>query len=285
MGFFYKAGAAAGVTVVEGASYDALATSAKTQAHDTLMLDTSTGFYYKVWKTGGPGIPVPVRFFDDLTGYASNSGSNRSNCYFTLDDVYADFIGTTAGQDFTVEIYNGNFTITKTAGNPLILSGTGATPEDNGSFYFQPTSTFDKCLTILKINSITGTSNHRGYGSMIRARAASGGTSYTHRINLSTPTAPSIKVVGTSGSSTATRQIGPELPITAPEWFWFLNDASGSDALSINSYISSGTFHVVERDPAETSTSAPLAAHLYLSSTSTIGAQEFQVSELHSFIL
>ena len=284
MGFFFKSGGGGdGVTVVEGASFDALATLAKSNDHGALMLDTSTGFYYKNWKTGGPGIPVPVRYYDDVTAYASNSGANRPNCFFTLDDAYSDFIGTTDAENFTTGTPGGSFTLTKTAGNPLILSGTSGST-DSGLIYFQPSSAFDKCLMILKINSATGTSNHRGYGSFIFPQAKNGSTVYSHRIGISTPTAPSIKVMPTSGTGTTPRSIGPDLSISAPEWFWFLSDATASDSLFVNSELNSTGFNVVQRDPAETSVSDPRALLLYLASSTAVGAQELQVSEMHTLI-
>ena len=124
MGFFYKAGGGGGgVTVVEGASFDALATSAKSQDHGVLMLDTSTGFYYKNWKTDGPGIPIPVEYFDDTGGYVGDSAASEFN-YFYGPDTLSGASGTMFDRGFTTIRTTGTgVTSSKVASGPLILTG------------------------------------------------------------------------------------------------------------------------------------------------------------------
>ena len=138
---------------------------------------------------------------------------------------------------------------------------------------------------ILKINSVTGTSSHRGFGSFIFPQSKNGSTVYSQRIGISTPTAPSIKVIPNSGTGTTPRSIGPDLSISTPQWFWFLSDATASDSLFVNSDLNSTGFNVVERNTAETSASDPRAALLYLASSTSVGAQELQISELHTLVI
>ncbi|MDC1160135.1 hypothetical protein OAT10_00125 [Luminiphilus sp.] len=117
------AAAGSGVTIVEGASYDALATSAKSQDHGVLMLDTSTGFYYKNWKTDGPGIPIPVEYFDGIGGYVSNSTAGNFN-YFYGPDTLSGTSGTMYDRGFSAITSTGaGSTISKAAGGPLIVKG------------------------------------------------------------------------------------------------------------------------------------------------------------------
>ena len=97
----------------EGASYSALLDSAKSLAHGDLMTDTSTGFYFKNWKTGGPGVPVPVEFFDDVTGYLSNASGSA---YIEPGDALADVVGRGWVDDSRHE-----GSVAKTASNPLTL--------------------------------------------------------------------------------------------------------------------------------------------------------------------
>lgn len=147
MGFFYKAGGGAGVSVHEESSYTALATAAKTLDHEQLMRDTSTDFYYKNWKTGGPGIPVPVRFFDDVTGYLTNASGNA---YIQPSDAIADLTGRGWVDDSRHE-----GSVSKTSGNPLILQIPATRTSGAGGLLEFPTNTGNhhRYLTIVNINS------------------------------------------------------------------------------------------------------------------------------------
>ena len=159
MGFFYKAGGGGGgVTVVEGGSFDALATSAKSQDHGVLMLDTTNNLYYKNWKTGGSGIPVPVEYFDDVTGYLTNASGN---CYMSPADSYADL--TARGW---VNFDQGTGTSTKIAGSDLVLDvPTSAAVDSRAGTWFTGTGTsHQQYLSIITISSFApgsyGGSNH-----------------------------------------------------------------------------------------------------------------------------
>jgi len=159
MGFFYKAGGGGGgVTVVEGASFDALATSAKSQDHGVLMLDTTNNLYYKNWKTGGSGIPVPVEYFDDVTGYLTNASGN---CYMSPADSYADL----TARGF-VNFDQGTGTSTKIAGSDLVLDvPTSAAVDSRAGTWFSGTGTsHQQYLSIITISSFapgsTGSSGH-----------------------------------------------------------------------------------------------------------------------------
>lgn len=284
MGFFYKAGAAAGVTVVEGASYDALATSAKTQPHDTLMLDTSTGFYYKVWKTGGPGIPVPVKYFDEVTGYVANGGSVRPNCYFTLDEDDS-FVTATAGEDFTF-YPGGTGSYTKTAGNPLVLTSPSGS---NYSFMIHaaPTSNYDKLLIILKIHSLSGAvrTTNNTIGNMIYTHSFQGSTRYRNKYNLNSTTNNTVHSTNHTGSTPTVTSIGPLIPINAPEWFVFVVDSAAATGLHLAFSTTDTETNAIERSElTQNDTAAPSACALYVGSTSG-SAYELQIAEYHGLLI
>ena len=178
MGFFFKAGGGAGVSVHEESSYDGLATAAKTLDHAQLMRDTSTDFYYKNWKTGGPGIPVPVQYFDDVTGYASNGSGDFG--YFTPSDSLADAV---ARGWSTIESNGG--TVTKTAGNALTCSTTTAAGS-LGAFQFDYQSApyaADRVISLVVVESYAPSTAMSGSaskyeGSQFNTRANDGGTRY-----------------------------------------------------------------------------------------------------------
>jgi hypothetical protein len=87
------------------------------------MLDTSTGFYYKNWKTDGPGIPIPVEYFEDIGGYVGNSTPGEFN-YFYGPDTLSGSSGTMFDRGFTViETTGTGSSASKAAGSPLILTG------------------------------------------------------------------------------------------------------------------------------------------------------------------
>lgn len=144
MGFFYKAGA--GETVVEGASYDALATSAKTEAHGVLMKDTSTGFYYKNWKTGGPGIPIPAEYFDNIGGYFSNASGNA---YYQLSDSLSDL----TSRGFAT---GGTNAPTKSAGSALVVNTGTATNPATSFLNFRGTAASENLLCLFRLDSVSG---------------------------------------------------------------------------------------------------------------------------------
>ena len=112
--------------IIEASSYNALATLSKTSDHGAFMKDTSTNLYYRNWKTGGPGIPVPVEYFKKVTnkgGYASNA---NGNAFFTLvDDENSNNDLTNRG--WTTDhrpnspTNSNTGTFSKTSGNPAIL--------------------------------------------------------------------------------------------------------------------------------------------------------------------
>ena len=221
MGFFYKAGGGGGgVTVVEGASFDALATSAKSQDHGVLMLDTSTGFYYKNWKTGGPGIPVPVRYYDDVTAYSSNGGSVRSNAYFTLSDAEADIVTGTSGEDWTV-FENASSSITKSADGPATLTATSG----SCGLRFFASAPHDKHLVICKIRSQGSTGT--GY-CVIVPTVNSGGTDYYHYFNLTKSGNDTVKATNSSGSSVIS--YGDRFSISTPAWVVLVVDAGDANS-------------------------------------------------------
>ena len=150
MGFFYKAGGAAGTSVHEESSYTALATAAKTLDHAQLMRDTSTDFYYKNWKTGGPGIPVPVRYFDDVTGYFADASYSA---YIQPSDTLADLTG--RGWTATEP---GTSSVTKSASAALVVDSP-ANSNDTPSLGFQSTGRNERYLMIVDIDSLAvGTS-------------------------------------------------------------------------------------------------------------------------------
>jgi len=221
MGFFYKAGGGGGgVTVVEGGSFDALATSAKSQDHGVLMLDTSTGFYYKNWKTGGPGIPVPVRYYEDVTAYSSNSGAVRPNAYFTLADAEADIVTATSGEDWTVFESAGS-SITKAADGPATLTATSG----SCGLRFFASAPHDKHLIICKIRS-QGTTNNGEC--VILPNGTSGATTYFHYFNLTDSGNDTVKATNSTGSSVLSS--GDRFSISTPAWVVFVADAGGANS-------------------------------------------------------
>jgi len=277
MGFFYKAGAAEGVTVVEGASYDALATSAKTQAHGVLMKDTSTGFYYKNWKTGGPGIPVPVRFFDDVSGYCSNSGSLRPNAYFTLDDAEADIVSATAGEDWTAVESTGS--ISKTAGNPLVMAA--ATSNKACLFRFYEDSGSDKIMGIMKISSITwsgGASANKG--NFVFPNATGTSLGYFHYLNFNaiSGSTETVKLVNAAGTSVLSE--GDNFELTAPEWIIFTSNATAADSGWGMFSTKSTAIGMGERSTAGSGAISNQALLLQVASSSSVAA-EMQIGECH----
>ena len=147
MGFFYKAGGGAGVSVHEESSYDALATAAKTLDHAQLMRDTSTDFYYKNWKTGGPGIPIPAEYFDNIGGYFSNASGNA---FWQLSDSLSDLTSrgfATGGAPAAAP--------TKSAGSALTLNST-TTPNTSGFLTFYGTAASENLLCLYRLDSVTG---------------------------------------------------------------------------------------------------------------------------------
>jgi len=149
MGFFYKAGTVEGEPVVEGASYNALASSAKSQAHGVLMKDTSTGFYYKNYRTGGPGIPVPVEYFDSVTGYLSNASGNA---FVAPADSYSDLLSRGWSNN---DLNDG--TSTKTSGADLVLDvpTSAAWGSRAGTWFIGTGASHQQYLSIMTISSYT----------------------------------------------------------------------------------------------------------------------------------
>ena len=209
-----------GATIVEGASFDALAILAKTKDHGVLMVDTSTGFYYKNWKTDGPGIPVPVRYYDDVTAYASNGGAVRPNAYFTLADAEADIVTGTSGEDWTV-FENATSSITKSADGPATLTAT----TNSCDLRFFASAPHDKHLVICKIRS-QGTTNN-GY-CVVLPVGNSGGTAYYHSFNLTKSGNDTVKATTSNGSSVLS--YGDRFSISTPAWVVFVVDASDANS-------------------------------------------------------
>ena len=151
--------AAAGETIIEGASYDALATSSKGQDHGVLMLDTSTGFYYKNWKTDGPGIPIPVEYFDDIGGYVGNSTPGEFN-YFYGPDTLSGLSGTMYDRGFTDIVTTGSgSSVSKAAGGPLIVKGVTSGTGESFVFFLGDTQKYHT-LTICKVTKAVGPANY-----------------------------------------------------------------------------------------------------------------------------
>jgi len=217
MGFFYKAGGGDGVEVVEGASYSALASSAKSQAHGVLMRDTSTDFYYKNYKTGGPGIPVPVEYFDSVTGYLSNASGNA---YIAPADSYSDLTSRGWANNDT----NAG-TSTKTAGADLVLDvpTSAATGSRAGTWFTATGASHQQYLSIITISSYTpgqtGGTGHEAWNGLSLMWAAnntagSGSTRLYYNLSFGSTTA-SRYTLYQRNSSAITAGSGPNSSFTS----------------------------------------------------------------------
>lgn len=276
MGFFYKAGGGAGVSVHEESTYDALATASKTLPHEQLMLDTSTGFYYKNWKTGGPGIPVPVRYFDSVTGYATNSGSVRSNAYFTLEDAEADVVSATNGEDWTV--FEGSGTsVSKTADNPFIIRAPGTNASCGLRFFASSANT--KTLNIVKISSITGSVKTTGMGNIVLSNGTNGATTYFHYFNFNAVSNNTVKATNQTGSVLSE---GDNFALVTPEWIIYTADSTNADSGFSCQSTKNTAIGMAERSTASTA-SASNQTILFLVNADTT-TFELQIPEAHSLV-
>lgn len=277
MGFFYKAGAAAGVTVVEGASYDALATSAKTQAHDTLMLDTSTGFYYKNWKTNGPGIPIPVQYFDDVTDYFSNGTGDY--CFMTLDDDEdTDSDLTNRGWFVTATL---GATVSKTSGNPLIVN-TPAVTGAKGTFDFQKinSTTPLKYLVLCKIRSYSASGSRYSFGPLInyRLRTSDGIVHRFYNAFANTNSNGELGVID-YGSGGAVG-IGDFVPFTSG-WILGVHDVTNADRLTICQDLSQSRISAAPRSDSASATSTTSFISVGAVASNAGFTSGIQVDEMH----
>ena len=160
-GGIWKFRAKASTSALEYASYDAAATAAKTLAHGTLVKVTSTELYYKIWKTGGPGIPVPLDLYEDIQtagGYASNASGNA---YFTLEDD-EDNDSDLTNRGWVPSVTAGAAPVlTKTANNPITLGVNVTSGWDNSKaqISFTTSTARRKYLLILDIHSYVEAAN------------------------------------------------------------------------------------------------------------------------------
>lgn len=270
------------VSAREEASYDLLAQAAKTLEHGVLMKDTSTGFYYKNWKTDGPGIPVPVQYFDDVTGYFSNGSSNFA--YFTLDDD-EDTDSDLSGRGWTITQVN-NGTVTKTAGNPAVISS-DTTFFSRASVGFEKSSstTPQKYLLLVKIRSYAKSTTAVNYGPNLnfRLRTSDGNI---HRLYCAFGNPNSDGKLGVlnyaSGGSVG---VGDFVSFTSG-WVLGIHDVTNADRLTIVQDLSQSKISAAPRSYAAALTLATAsilagANSGDTTSPSTGGTAEIQVDEMH----
>lgn len=147
MGFNAIYQPSSGTSINEQSSYSALLSASKSLFHGDLMKDTSTGFYYRVWATNGPGVPVPTEYFDDVSGYLSNASGKA---YIQPSDAIADLISRGWVNDSRHE-----GTVTKTANNPLILQLPAVHTLYGGAIleFGSNTANHHRYLAIIDVNS------------------------------------------------------------------------------------------------------------------------------------